>query len=126
MLQDYITYTCNFGQVPHLHTNCQNKSKKYMYCMTTAEYKKDHLEKIAYSISQLHSTDCGHSSWHTCTCFKILQKCSHSQINWRRFQTTQWLFRKVICHLSCFTWELGWKKNASHDKDIYFSVVNNI
>ena len=38
----------------NLHTNCQNKSQKYMYCMTTAEYEKEHLEKIACSISQLH------------------------------------------------------------------------
>ena len=56
---------------------------------------------------------------------KILCFVSGKHISWTRFQTNLWLFRKVICHLSYFTWELGWKK-ASHEKKIYFSVVNII
>ena len=91
--------------MPHLHTNCQNKSQKYMYCMTTAEYEKEHLEKIASRISQLHSNDCGHSSLHTCTCFKILQKYSHSHSTPKSRYHNQFFFFQTSFY-PCFLNEL--------------------
>ena len=86
MLQDYITYWCVWQKsAPFTKYTWRSPNKSQEMTAIEYEIKRKLLVHVVIPV-----TYCGHSSWYTC--FKILQKCRHSQLHQNQDLTTKFLW----------------------------------